>query len=88
MASCTAALATFTGCGQKKLDLSMRQEHKAGEKIFVDYYGQTVPVVDRERPDAPGPDFRSCAWHFQLHLCGSDLVANDVGLGRVSCAGI
>ena len=29
-----------------RLDLSMRQEHKAGEKLFVDYSGQTVPVVD------------------------------------------
>ena len=26
----------------------MRQEHRAGEKMFVDYAGQTVPVVDRE----------------------------------------
>ena len=23
-------------------------EHRAGEKLFVDYAGQTVPVVDRE----------------------------------------
>jgi len=30
----------------KKLDLSLRQDHKAGEKVFVDYAGQTVPVVD------------------------------------------
>ena len=29
-----------------QLDLSMRQEHKAGEKVFVDYCGQTVTVVD------------------------------------------
>lgn len=29
-----------------KLDLSMRQEHHAGEKMFVDYCGQTVPIVD------------------------------------------
>ena len=29
-----------------KLDLSMRQEHKAGEKVFVDYCGHTVAVVD------------------------------------------
>ena len=29
-----------------KLDLSMRQTHTAGEKLFVDYCGQTVPVVD------------------------------------------
>ncbi len=28
------------------LDLSMRQDHKAGEKLFVDYCGQTVEVVD------------------------------------------
>jgi transposase len=30
-----------------KLDLVMRQEHRAGEKMFVDYAGQTVPIVDR-----------------------------------------
>ena len=29
-----------------KLDLSMRQEHRAGEKMFVDYCGQTLPIVD------------------------------------------
>ena len=31
-----------------KLDLVMRQEHRAGEKLFVDYAGQTVPVVEPE----------------------------------------
>jgi len=31
---------------RKKLDLSMRQEHRAGEKLFVDYCGQTIPIVD------------------------------------------
>ena len=30
---------------KKKASLSMRQEHKAGEKIFVDYAGSTVPIV-------------------------------------------
>ena len=29
-----------------KLDLVLRQSHRAGEKLFVDYAGQTVPVVD------------------------------------------
>jgi transposase len=28
------------------LDRVLRQEHKAGEKAFVDYAGQTVPVID------------------------------------------
>ncbi len=32
----------------KKLDLSMRQVHHAGEKLFIDYCGQTVPVIDAE----------------------------------------
>jgi transposase len=29
-----------------RLKLSMRQTHRAGEKMFVDYAGQTVPIVD------------------------------------------
>ena len=31
----------------KKLDVTLRQHHRAGEKTFVDYAGQTVEVVDR-----------------------------------------
>jgi transposase len=31
----------------KKLDISMRQVHYAGEKLFIDYCGQTVPIIDR-----------------------------------------
>jgi hypothetical protein len=31
-----------------RLDLVMRQEHRAGEKLFVDYAGQTVPITDRD----------------------------------------
>jgi len=30
-----------------RLDVVMRQAHRAGEKLFVDYAGQTVEVVDR-----------------------------------------
>src|SRR6516165_2981044 len=29
-----------------KLDLFMRQPHRAGEKLFVDYAGQSIPVVN------------------------------------------
>jgi len=29
-----------------KLDVSLRQHHRAGEKLFVDYAGQTIPVTD------------------------------------------
>jgi transposase len=30
-----------------KLDVVMRQSHRAGEKLFVDYAGQTAEVIDR-----------------------------------------
>jgi len=30
----------------QKLDLCLRQEYRAGEKLFVDYAGQTIPVQD------------------------------------------
>ncbi len=30
-----------------KLDVVMRQTHRAGEKLFVDYAGQTVPIIER-----------------------------------------
>ena len=30
----------------RRLKRSMRQTHEAGDKLFVDYAGQTVPIVD------------------------------------------
>jgi len=30
-----------------KRDVSMRQNHRAGEKLFIDYAGHTIPVIDR-----------------------------------------
>jgi transposase len=30
----------------KNLDVSLRQTYRAGEKLFVDYAGQTIPVAD------------------------------------------
>jgi transposase len=31
-----------------KLDVVLRQEYQAGEKLFVDWAGQTIPIFDRE----------------------------------------
>ena len=31
----------------KRVDVVMRQEHRAGEKLFVDYAGHTAEVIDR-----------------------------------------
>jgi len=31
-----------------QIDVVLRQSHRAGEKLFVDFAGQTVPIVDRK----------------------------------------
>ena len=31
---------------RRKLDVVLRQEHKAGEKLFVDWAGTTIPIYD------------------------------------------
>jgi len=31
----------------KKLDVTLRQEHRAGEKLFVDYAGQSFSIINR-----------------------------------------
>jgi transposase len=36
---------------RSKLDVVLRQEHKAGEKMFVDWAGATIPVCDRHTGD-------------------------------------
>lgn len=33
---------------QEKLDLSLRKEYRAGERVFVDWAGPEVPIVDRD----------------------------------------
>lgn len=35
-----------------RLDVVLRQAHRAGDKLFVDYAGQTLPVVDRSTGEA------------------------------------
>ncbi len=36
----------------QKLSVSMRQEYKAGDKLFIDYAGPTIPIVDKVTGEA------------------------------------
>jgi transposase len=36
------------GGWKRRISLVMRQEHKAGEKTFIDYAGSTIDVIDQE----------------------------------------
>jgi transposase len=43
---------------RRHLDVVLRQEHKAGEKLFVDYAGDTIPIYDpRGGPELPASLF-------------------------------
>ena len=44
---------------RSKLDVVLRQEHKAGEKMFVDWAGATIPVHDRHTGEVGR---RRCSW--------------------------
>lgn len=47
----------------------MRQEHKAGEKLFVDYAGQTVPVIEPSTGEIPsGQRVRGGVGAVELHV--------------------
>ncbi|CAO0822649.1 hypothetical protein DFAR_3200010 [Desulfarculales bacterium] len=53
-----------------KLGLVMHQEHRAGEKTFIDYAGQTVDVVvPLVGEGSGGPDLRGGPGRQQLHVC-------------------
>src|SRR6516225_6344343 len=66
-----------------RLSVTMRQSHIGGDKLFVDYAGDTVPViVDRltGQPDPSGPDFCRRHGRLQFHLCRGEL---EPGAGRL-----
>ena len=58
---------------RRHLDVVLRQEHRAGEKMFVDWAGATIPVYDATTGQAwPASLFVSVFGGQFLHLRGSD----------------
>ena len=80
--------ATSTGAGSPRQELVLRQEHAPGDKLFVDYAGQTVPIVDRYTGEVRDrADLRRRARLLELHLRRGDLDASTAGLAwRATCA--
>ena len=71
-----------------KLDVVMRQSHRAGEKLFVDYAGQTLPIVNGQSGEVhEAPDLHCGARGLQLHLCRGHLDPKPPRLDRLAmCA--
>ena len=67
-----------------RLSVKMRQTHHAGEKLFVDYAGDTIPVVIDRLTGAASTDLRGRAGCLELPVYGGELDAGAGGLDRVS----
>ena len=66
---------------ERPLSPTMRQTHGAGEKLFVDYAGTTLQVIDAATGEVHrGAALRRRARRLELHLRRGDL---DPGAGRL-----
>ena len=74
---------------RRKQEVVLRQEHRAGEKLFVDYAGATIAVQDPETGEvAAGAAVRRRARRQQLHLRRSHLDTEPGRLDRLAHAGV
>ena len=63
---------------------SLRQEHQAGEKIFVDWAGAKFRLYDREVGEIDSRfDLRSRARRQQLHVCACRAEPGSAQLDRL-----
>ena len=71
-----------------RLSPTMRQAHPAGERMFVDYAGQTVDLIDPGTGEVrAGADLRRGDGRLQLHLRRGDADPEPAGLDRRACPG-
>ena len=69
-----------------RLTPSMRQNHVAGDKAFVDYSGKKVPNVrSAQRRDTSRRDLRRSTRSVQPDLCRGKLDTGLAGLDRRPC---
>jgi hypothetical protein len=67
---------------ERRLSPTMRQQHAAGHKTFVDYSGKLVPITRSGHGRGKhGGDLRCRAGCVQPDLCRGNLDADAAGLG-------
>ena len=83
----TARFASATGTGRSGCKRSMRQRHFAGEKLFVDYAGRTVPIYGAGGEEAFRAQlFVGALGRERLCVCGGDAHARRCRTGSaVTC---
>ena len=72
---------------ERRLSPVMRQHHVAGDKVFVDYSGKKIAIVDPATGEVREAEiFVGGARRLQLHLRRGDLDAGAARLDRRACA--
>jgi hypothetical protein len=69
---------------ERRLSPTMRQDHPAGDKVFVDYSGKKIMIVDRATGVVREAEI-FVAVRLQLHLRRGELDADTGGLDRGPC---
>jgi transposase len=71
---------------ERRLSPVLRQEHPAGDKVFVDYSGKTITIVARATGEVRTAEiFVRGARRLELHLCRGKLEPGAAGLDRRPC---
>ena len=65
-----------------KLDYSMRQDHKGGEKLFVDY-GEGLSLIDPQTGDPIKTELFVAVWGHPLTLSPKPLLPSNCRLDRL-----
>ena len=69
----------------QSLKRSMRQVHRAGDKLFIDYSGDTVPIIDAGTGEIRRAEiFVAVLGASSLHLRRGDLEPATAGLDRLA----
>jgi hypothetical protein len=71
---------------EARLVPTMRQSHVAGERMFVDYAGTTLAVIEPSSGEVMTAQLCRCARRVELHLCRGHLDAGPARLDRLAHA--
>ena len=72
---------------ERRLTPVMRQNHAAGDKLFIDYSGKRVSIVDPTTGEVRNAEiFVGVLGEVELHLRRNDVHAAITGLDRSPCA--
>ena len=70
-------------CRTGRLKPTLRQVHLAGERLFVDFAGQTMSDRRDDRGDPAHRDFRRRARGVEIHICrGCQIASNRTPISR------